>query len=241
MPSEAHRRPLLLGHRGCRLRAFPENSVAAFSHALQSGADGFEFDVRLTADGKLVCLHDEHLGQVPVATSTYSQLLAEYIHKFAFSGEGALVCLPEVLDAFRSKAFLNIELKVAGMEHAVLTLLRDRPPEHGCFVSSFLPEVICGLAELAASELGRSVELGYVFDSVSGLHAWQNLPGPWVVPRHDLVTRELVESVHGAGRKLATWTINRPSEMVRLAGWGVDALVSDDPALLSRTVLALGH
>jgi glycerophosphoryl diester phosphodiesterase len=51
---------LLLGHRGCR-GAFTENTFAAFDHALESGCDGFELDVRMTADAVPVIWHDARL------------------------------------------------------------------------------------------------------------------------------------------------------------------------------------
>ncbi len=53
-------RPLLLGHRGAR-RAAPENTLEAFDLALAHGCDGFEFDVRMTRDGRCVICHDPRL------------------------------------------------------------------------------------------------------------------------------------------------------------------------------------
>ena len=50
-------RPLLLGHRGAR-RVAPENTFFAFDKALRAGCDGFEFDVRLSSDGRGVVCHD---------------------------------------------------------------------------------------------------------------------------------------------------------------------------------------
>jgi glycerophosphoryl diester phosphodiesterase len=59
MPDGAITRPLLLGHRGARgIRSIPENTIASFDRALADGCDGFEFDVRLTADGEAVICHD---------------------------------------------------------------------------------------------------------------------------------------------------------------------------------------
>lgn len=228
MPAE--RSPLLLGHRGCRLHGVVENSLAAFSHAINSGCHGFEFDVRLTADAKLVCIHDENVDGMAVHSITYGHLLNKYLQTI-----DSVPCLPDVLQRF-SSAFLDIELKVPGVERFTLELIRDHPPRSGYFISSFLPEVLCDIAELAPSVLGHPAELGYLFDTVSGLQAWPNMPGPWVVPKHNLVTRALVDSVHSAGRKLMTWTVNRPSEMIRLAEWGVDGLISDDPGLLRNTI-----
>lgn len=243
MPKEAHSRPLLLGHRGCRLRGIHENFHSAFAHALASGCDGFEFDIRLTSDQRPVCLHDAEIGHVGVSSSTYEQLSKEHFKKVQQPAlaeraevQEAIPCLPEVLETYSRSAFLNLELKVAGLERFVLQLLQKHMPRRGYFVSSFLPEVICELSELAPQELGQAAQLGFLFDSVSGLHSWPNMPGPWVVPQHGLVTRAFVESVHASGRKVMAWTVNRPSEMLRLAEWGVDGLISDDPALLCRTV-----
>jgi glycerophosphoryl diester phosphodiesterase len=53
-------------------------------------------------------------------------------------------------------------------------------------------------------------------------------PVPWVIPRFDLVDRELVEQVHAAGRKIMVWTVNRAEQMRDLAKWGVDAIISDE-------------
>ena len=50
-------------------------------------------------------------------------------------------------------------------------------------------------------------------------------------PRHDLVTRELVESAHAAGLRVVPWTVNDVREMVALVDLGVDGLVTDEPAL----------
>jgi glycerophosphoryl diester phosphodiesterase len=243
MPTEPRSRPLLLGHRGCRLRGFHENFHSAFAHALASGCDGFEFDVRLTSDQRPICLHDSAIGHMEISSYTYEQLSKEYFKDAHRSASGvlptsqeAIPCLPDVLESYTRSAFLNIELKVAGLERFALQLLRKHLPKKGYVISSFIPEVICEIAELAPSELGQEAQLGFLFDGVSGLQTWPNMPGPWVVPRHDLVTKELVKSVHAAGRKILCWTVNRPADMLRLTEWGVDALISDDPVLLCDTI-----
>src|SRR5579862_7752218 len=103
--------PLLLGHRGIRvLRTAPENSFAAFDAALAQGCDGFEFDVRATADGAMVTVHDPKYLGVTVARARQARL-------------SNLPQLPEVLKKYGTRGFLDIELKVDGMESAVLQLL----------------------------------------------------------------------------------------------------------------------
>ena len=74
MGADRQSRPLLLGHRGCRLKQIPENSMAAFREAFNFGLDGFEFDLRGTADGHLVCVHDASIGEYLVAETPYHEL-----------------------------------------------------------------------------------------------------------------------------------------------------------------------
>lgn len=232
-------RPILLGHRGCRLPEFHENTFRAFEHALESGCDGFEFDVRLTADRHPVCVHDASLGKCLVESSTLDELVKERMKSAGTPPGSGVCCLEDVVRRFGNSAFLDIELKVSGMESQVLEILQRQPPSRSYFISSFLPEVVCRLEEMN-SDAGRPpVDLGFLFDDLAGLRTWPNMPGPWIVPRHDLVSRDLVKAVHADGRKLATWTVNGALEMARLAEWGVDAIVSDDPAALSRTIRGL--
>src|ERR1700747_3115641 len=97
-------RPLLLGHRGARaVKSIPENTFASFDRALADGCDGFEFDVRLTADGQAIVCHDPKVGALEVAQATAGQL-------------AGLPRFGEVLERYQNTAFLDIELKVAGLE-----------------------------------------------------------------------------------------------------------------------------
>jgi glycerophosphoryl diester phosphodiesterase len=223
-------RPLLLGHRGCRLKNFSENSLAAFRHAVASLCDGFEFDVRLTADGRMVCVHDTSIGLVDVAAYEYEKMCKEYLKSSAGRAAETIPCLDDVLKEFGGSAFLDIELKVAGLERQVLKVLKQYAP-HDFVVSSFLAEILVDLAEL-----DPALPLGFIFDDVGGLRSYRTLPVSHVMPRQDLVDQRLVEVFHREGKKVLTWTVNRPDDMARLADWGVDGLISDDPALLYATM-----
>ena len=79
---------------------------------------------------------------------TYEQLSKEYFKDSRgserSSPQEAIPCLPDVLEAYNRSAFLNIELKVAGLERFALQLLRKHLPKKGYLISSFLPEVNSG-------------------------------------------------------------------------------------------------
>lgn len=228
MGSERQSRPLLLGHRGSRLKQFPENSMSAFRHALTSGLDGFEFDLRATADGRLICVHDAAIGEYLVAHCDYEEACKQYLKSVA--SDEPMPSLKDVLSEFGSSAFLDIELKVGGLEKSVLKLLKEYSPQR-FVVSSFLAEVVLDMAEA-----DPHVPLGFIFDDMIGLRAYANLPVNYLMPRHDLLTRELIDGLHRTGYKVVAWTVNRTSDMTRLAEWGVDGLISDDPGLLSEAV-----
>jgi glycerophosphoryl diester phosphodiesterase len=212
-------RPLLLGHRGARAtKSVPENTHASFDLALQHGCDGFEFDVRLTGCGSAVICHDPETGGVTIAEAPCEQI--EHLPE-----------LSGVLKKYASRAFLDIELKVAGLESQILMALQEHPPQRGYFVSSFLPDVVTELRIRSADIL-----LGFICDRRKHLDHWRELPVQYIVPEHSLITLDLVNEVHEAGKQIFTWTVNDAGAMDRLAGWGVDGIISDNTELVVRTL-----
>jgi glycerophosphoryl diester phosphodiesterase len=212
--------PLLLGHRGCR-GAEPENTLAAFDLAART-CHGFEFDVRGTSDGKPIICHEERVGRQPVSKSTFEALRRK---------NSDLLCLEDVLTRYSSTAFLNLEIKVSGLEHAVISVLRGIGPASRIVVSSFLPEVIHNLRLL-----DEQLALGYIFNNSLGMKLWRNLPIQYVMPHYKLVNSKMIEQFHSEEIRVFTWTVNNPKQMLALLQRGVDGLISDDPVLLRRTV-----
>lgn len=211
-------RPLLLGHRGARREA-PENTLEAFDLCLQHGCDGFEFDVRLCADGRSVICHDPRMRGRAVAKATFEQLNAP--------------CLEDVVRQYGSRAFLDIELKVSGLEQLIANLIRENPPANGYYISSFLPEVIAALANL-----DPTLCLGLICESRKQLSRWKSLPVQAVFLHHSLVDVPRIQELKGARKKVFVWTVNEPRKMRSLADLGVDGIISDDTALLVRTLRA---
>ena len=208
------RRPLLLGHRGARKYA-SENTLTAFDLALEHGCDDLEFDLRCTADRRSVICHDAKLRGVEIARTDFGDLRAP--------------CLDDVFARFAETAFLDVELKTAGLDDEVLSaIVAHRPRRY--FVSSFLPEILLSLEARSAG-----VPLGYICDERKKLAIWNDLPLRYLVPNQKLVTRELVEEAHAAGLQVHVWTVNDAPAMRKFAELGVDGLISDDTRLLGET------
>ena len=211
--------PILLGHRGARaVRSVPENTIVSFDLALEHGCDGVEFDLRLTSCGRALVCHNAKVGKVTVARATSRQLLQ--LPQFA-----------DVLRHYGHRIFLDIELKVKGLESKVLEALRERPLNGNYVVSSFLPEVVMELKARSAT-----VPTGIICQKASQLMQWRELPVQYVIVHYSLLTRRLVDLIHEAGKKLFIWTVNDAKSMVQLANWGVDGIISDDTRLLAQTL-----
>jgi glycerophosphoryl diester phosphodiesterase len=217
-PPHATSRPLLLGHRGARaLKSIPENTVASFDQALADGCDGFEFDVRLTADEETVLCHDPKFGGMKIERATAQQL-------------PSLARLRDILKRYQASAFLDIELKVRGLERTMVDLFLRHKPRRGVVVSSFLPGA---LKDLHAQD--STIPLGLVCESPTQLRLWSEIPVTYVIPHFALLEAELIRKVKGAGKKVIVWTVNDRAEMQRFASLGVDGIISDDTSLLGRT------
>src|SRR3954447_5796910 len=61
-PGQVTAHPLVVAHRGASADE-PEHTLAAYLEAIKVGADALECDVRLTADGHLVCVHDRRVDR----------------------------------------------------------------------------------------------------------------------------------------------------------------------------------
>jgi len=193
-----------------------ENTVASFDLALQHGCDGFEFDVRSTGSGRALICHDPEIQGVTVAQAQSHQLRE-------------LPVLQDILARYSKRAFLDIELKVPGLDSQLLLALREHPPERGYVVSSFLPEVLTDL-RLRSGE----ITLGLICDRRKQLERWRELPVEYVIPHCSLITHDLVKELQAAEKTLIAWTVNDQPSMLRLAEWGVNGIISDDTELLVR-------
>jgi glycerophosphoryl diester phosphodiesterase len=212
-------RPLLLGHRGARaVQSIPENTIASFDRALADGCDGFEFDVRLTEDEEAVVCHD-----AKVAGYDVSRTLAKQASQ--------LPRLRDVLQRYRD-SFLDIELKVKGLERILLDLFLRHKPRHGFVVSSFQPGALKSVRALDAT-----IPLGLICESKTQLRLWSELPVQYVIPHYDLAEPDLIRKIKGAGKKVFVWTVNDSANMQRFAEYGVDGIISDDTELLCRTLV----
>jgi glycerophosphoryl diester phosphodiesterase len=252
----------VIAHRGgAHLR--PENTLEAFAHAVRLGADILETDVRATADGEIVCLHDATLerttdGAGPLAAFTLAELRrldAGYRWSqdgglsYPFRGKGiAVPSLAEVLQAL-PRARLVVEMKPAepAFAEALCALIRRHGAARRVLVASFAHEPMLAF-RAACPEVATSLsarEAG-VFHALHrwGLAALYPAPAPALqMPARlrdtELATPELLAAARGRNFRVHVWTVNDEERMVRLARLGVHGIMTDRPDLLLRSLAAL--
>ncbi|MFP4210174.1 MAG: glycerophosphodiester phosphodiesterase [Alkalispirochaeta sp.] len=224
----------ILAHRGGSDGRFPENSIAAFAEGLRCGADVLELDVRLCRDGHVVVIHDpvvtiDGTGERGVDTMGHREM-----ENGTRRGDAGIPTLPEVLARFPGNRF-NIDLKVDTPALAVRVAehLRSSGATHRSVVASFLPRALDYFRRVAP-EVATSTHPGevrsFLLRHLIGVRPSSPAYALQIPLRHrsiPLVTRRFVSYAHRHGYAVHVWTINDPTEAVRLAEMGVDGIVTD--------------
>ena len=244
--------PMLVAHRGGG-RLAPENTLTAFLPAVSEwGADMLEMDVRLTADGHVVVIHDETVdrttdGSGPVSGMTLEEVRAlDAGYRFqdpagnhVWRGCGVVIpTLDEVLDACPS-VWINVEAKEEQVARPLADLVLRRGDEHRVLLA-------------AGDEVHRRGVRDY--------------PGPWGASRRDclrfwvmhrtpfytpevdifqvpevwkgrrILTPRIIAEAHRRNIPVQVWTVDEPDDMRRLLSWGVDGIQTDRPDLLAQVL-----
>ena len=234
--------PVIFAHRGASAHA-PENTLAAFELALAQNADAIELDVKLSADGRAIVIHDQTLerttgrpGRVKdLSFADLRSLDAGSFFSEKYRGE-RIPTLEEVFEAFGNRTFINVELtnyntprdqlvetvcllvKKFGLEQRVL--FSSFFPSNLSKARAYLPEVPRGLLAFNGWLGAWARSFGFDFGRYQALH-----------PNLNDVTSQQVQRVHRLQRRIHVWTVNAAEDMRRLFQWGVDGIFTDDPAL----------
>jgi glycerophosphoryl diester phosphodiesterase len=234
--------PIVIAHRGDRAYA-PENTLAAFKQAAEKGADAVEFDVKLSADGQVIVLHDQTVNRTTNGKGNVAKLPFEALKELdaseQFPGKflnERIPSLEEVFETLGKKIYMNIELtNYSTPNDPLVTKVVDLVKQHGMgnqvLFSSFIPknlrkahslmpDVPCGLLSLPGLMGLWSRSIGYLGD-------YETLN-----PFFTDINSKLVTRVHSAGKQINAWTVNAVADLNRIIGLSVDGIISDDPMLV---------
>jgi glycerophosphoryl diester phosphodiesterase len=234
--------PVIFAHRGASAHA-PENTLAAFELALAQNADAIELDVKLSADGHAVVIHDSTVDRTTGSAGRVKDLSLQQLQSLdagsffseKYRGE-KIPSLEEVFEAVGKRTFINVELtnystpRDSLVETVCMLVKKFGLQKHVMFSSFFasnlskarayLPEVPRGLLAFHGWLGAWARSFGFDFGRYQALH-----------PYLKDATSQQIQRAHRLNRRVHVWTVNAAEDMRRLFHWSVDGIFTDDPQL----------
>jgi len=227
---------LIIGHRGAA-GLKPENTLEALQAGYESGADMLEFDVRITADGIPVLMHDSSLLRTNGLRTTIRMSTLTELQRATSDSEKPIATLEQVMDELFGKVMLNIEFKQHGNVGALIDVLKKY-----CKTRNDWAQVV--VSSFNVKELAR-IRKACPYIGLWLLHG----RNPFIFVAY---ARKLELSGVGFNRMYLNdfaceiarktnlftyvYTINRLGAMQNLATHGIDGLVTDYPDRFARIV-----
>lgn len=259
--------PLIVAHRGASAIA-PENTLTAFRQAIDAGAEGIEFDVRLAKDGIPVVIHDAKLKRTArtkgkVSEFTSAELagmdVASWFHlhtsangRPAHAEFQGIPTLASVLDRFKDyRGRIYVELKckendVEPLVRAASRTLLDSPLAPQVTVKSFRLSAIPLLRTFAPEIRTAALFAPKIMTVLRKEKYLVKLAAEFGVDEislhYSLATRKLVRKAEKHGLPVAIWTADSPHWVKRAVSLGIKAIITNDPArLLARRAAICGN
>jgi len=252
VPFLSHPRPIAFAHRGGAAHA-PENSWAAFEHAVKLGYAYLETDARATCDGMLVAFHDRTLDRMTDASGPIGARSYREVTDLRIAGSEPIPLIEDLLGAWPDVRF-NIDLKdEPGISLLPGVLRRTGAWDRVC-VTSFSGSRLRaarGLLERPVCMTTSPAAIAAVRCTIGTTHR-----GPQTrllasrLSRSDarcaqvpgrVATASFVRRAHALGLDVHVWTINDRAEMARFLDLGADGVMTDDIETLRDVLIERGQ
>lgn len=249
-----------IAHRGgSKLR--PENTIAAFDHALSFEVDALECDVHVSRDGEVVVIHDPTLDRTTDRSGPVRALTADELGRvdagyhfspdagYPFRGRGCGVPrLRELLDRYPGTPFI---IEVKGDDPAaarrVIEVVRDAHAADRVILGAFNHAVVCAVRALAADVVtsasvteARAALTRSYFALAPRRTGFRLFQMPFRLRGRQLLRRSFVRAARRAGVPVQAWIVDDPDDMRRLIDWGVTGIITDRPDIAAVVVKADG-
>ena len=240
--------PIAFAHRGGAAHR-PENSWAAFEHAIALGYTHLETDARATADGILLAFHDRTLDRVTDRTGRISRMPYRTVAEARVAGTEPIPLIEDLLAAWPDLRF-NIDLKDVPAIRPMMDVLRRTGAWDRVCVTSFsarrlhaarvlLDRPVCmalSPAGVAALRLGGGIP--WCGDALAGKLARTGVHCAQVPGR--IATASFIRKAHAAGLQVHVWTLNRRPDMERALDLGADGIMTDETVTLRNLLTERG-
>jgi glycerophosphoryl diester phosphodiesterase len=251
-PFLEHPGPIAFAHRGGSAEA-PENSWAAFEHAIGLGFRYMETDVRVTADGVPVALHDPNLERVTGQAGLIKELNWDQVKRRPLRDGREVPRLEDLLGAWPDLRW-NIDVKRPEAAGPVAEALRRTVSAHRVLIAAFSDRRTAMVRAALGHEMGAQLATGAGRATIGLLLAARTAPFLGLRPGRaaaaqvpvrqkgiTIVDDAFVRTCHRHEIAVHVWTIDDPLEMVRLLDLGVDGIMTDRPSVLKEVLSRRGE
>jgi len=191
-----------------------------------------------------VLWHDERIKHSTGKMLPVSKITVDELRRFSGENGFQLATFEEVLKIFGSRVAFDIEIKTAGFEEEVISLLKEYPPLFPPLISSFHPGIIRKIKRLDCSfQTGLVIGNNRIFRF--GFIAENFLTGYVLRSRADSVhlniniaSPVLIKDLTELGYEIYIWTVNEPKDMRNYIALEVDGIITDKPDLLDSLIRA---
>lgn len=238
---------LIEAHRGNSVDA-PENTLTAIEQAIEIGVDRVEVDLEFSKDGNPVIIHDNSVDRTTNGTGNISDLTYSEIRKLdagnwkssKYKGE-KVPLLSEVFELCKGRSMVNIDLKNSAAVPEMVKTIKDMQMENEVVITGKIPECVNHIRELGVnltmfyestpqfSYLLKSGQLSEALKLAINQARFYCLPG--FLFNSNWITPELVYQAHLHGLAVNVWDVNTLGRAKKMFEAGVDAVMSDNPAL----------
>lgn len=224
----------ITSHRGFS-KTTPENTIPSIVKAMEEKADFIEVDIRQTADGELVLLHDESLKRTTGVNKKIWEVDSLFLSDLDagkwLSPEFAGVRVPtlrEVFELCKGKININLDLKYnkkyENFEENVVALIEEYDMELQCVISSTKLSVLDKV-----KEINPNIKTGYIIYQISDAY-YDNENIDFFSMNSYFISERVLQLAHSSGKEIHAWTVNSKNELERMNRLGVDNIITDNPA-----------
>ena len=259
--------PLVIAHQGGD-GLWPGDTLYAYQHAVDLGADVLEMDAHITRDGQIVLMHDEKVDRTTNGTGLIEDLTLDQLKQldatykwsndddktFPYRGKGIQVpTLEELFQKFPQMRYvIEIKLTENPIEKPLCELIRKHNMQDKVVIASFhdvamqnfrktCPEVATSASK---GEVTKFVLLGKVFLSGMVAPQYQSIQPPYD-PAESLnipiMTKRFIREAHAKNLAVEPWTVDDPTLMKQYIQWGVDGIMTDRPDLMIQVLKEMGR
>jgi glycerophosphoryl diester phosphodiesterase len=251
--------PLVIAHQGGD-DVRPGDTLPAFQHAVDIGADVLEMDAHITKDGHIVLMHDEQVDRTTDGTGLIEEMTLEELKRldaaykwttdngetYSYRGHGVTVpTLEELFQKFPQMRYV-IEIKKSQIpiDKPLCDLIRQHGMQNKVLVASFHDVAMANFRatcpEVATSgsrsEVTPFVLLSKLFwTGFLRSPQFQSLQVPYETKESygiPIMTRRFIEQAHARNVRIEPWTVDDPELMKEYINWGVDGIITDNPDLM---------